>query len=415
MTFAQFPLEIPADTTGGLSDSVSEPVVQTPPPVPVPEAPKPAPVPEGKTVFDVTRGHAYNPFGTLGAADNVNDFIITPSDIHGQKFLYISPSDRLGYTAFGFGGGTAFMGLSNASRPYLGALILGYATPAFGMALNYSVDKVWRSEKTPNILTGSSPEESIRITEPGDNIGLFFSMPLGASTIYANLSWLTKKQSYSMTVEGNANKDLNGDTMEDYSTIDVNLGLLGSMGSLNYDAYLNIVRTGGSYTDIEENKAVDTDTYLGTILHFNLGYTAAQSHNTRVIVGLNNEFGVMFFDKIGSLYKSDNIIGLIISPNILGEIALNDNWFAFAGAEHYIMLSAGDGNRNENNSVLKISSYRFNEEGGRIASTSALAGLRYQKTNWALETQLAAPIYSNPFAGFNGSDILASFGGFIYF
>lgn len=400
LAFAQFPLETPADTSGGLSGFVSEPVVQTPPPAPapvlVPEAPSPAPVPAGKTMFDVMRGHAYNPYGTLGAANNVYDLLLTPSDIYGQKFLYISPSDHLGFAAFDMLGGSVLLGLDNSEgveinylngngtyHGSLAALKLGYATSAFGAALDYSISKSWMSR--------SDTDVSGRITYPGDNIGLSFSMPMGFATLYANGRWLTYRTSYSADYDGDVYK-------LDYSTIDVNAGLTGDV----WDAFLSFRRTGGSYTDKDDNKYVDNNTMTIVSANFNVGKAVLQNQTSRVIVGSNNAVGMIFLDKRGANEKSDNIIGMSIQPNILGEIILFDNWLGFTGASHVLDFYFGNGDRDNKSSSTSI----MHDDG-----TAAFGGIRYQRANWAMEAQVSA----NPFEALGGTNIFANFGGFIYF
>jgi hypothetical protein len=393
--FAQFPWEnksedasTPSSPEGASAPAESPIAVQTPPPASSSSAEKPT-APEGKTIFDNLRGHAYNPYSTQGAASTVQDLITLPSDIYGQKFFYVSPTDFLGYTAFGLGSGSALLGLDNSPIGGPAALILGYATPDFGLALNYSVSKIWESD--------SDADASTRTTYPGDNIGLYFSIPLGGATLYANASWLTYARSYSADYNGNKNK-------EDFSTIEAIAGLNGKSGSLNYDGYLDIMRTGGTRTNNDGDKFVDEYTYSGFALGIDLGYSVLQSSTARVILGLNNLIGMVFMDKTDDI-EGDNVIAAVISPNILAEVSLFDNWLAFAGAMHSLNLISGDLDRNSDTSLFGIQQDR----------TNAFTGIRYQKTNWAFEAQVSANVFNNPFGGFNGSNIFVGFGGFIYF
>ena len=345
---------------------------------------------EGKTIFDSVRGHAYNPYGTVGAASTVRDLVTTPSDINGQKFFYVAPLSNLGYTAFPAGGGSILLGLDNSPLGSPAALIFGYANSSFGVALNYSVMKVWNTNKTTDL--------SQRNTWDGDNIELYFSVPLGFATFYVNASWLTYAESFSADLKGD-------ETSVDFSEIQGNLGLTGSSGSLNYDGYLNVIRTGGTQVDKDDNKSVDGNSYLGVALNFNVSYTALQSSVARVMLGSNNFLSIRFLDKIGKS-KGDNVMGFVISPNILGEVALTQNWLAFAGAAHSINLISGDGDINNKTSKLTIS---------HNIATDASAGLRYQRTGWAVEASVAKDMFDNPFRGFNGRNMFYSFGGFINF
>jgi hypothetical protein len=357
---------------------------------PAPSSSSAAEKPADKTIFDSVRGNAYNPYGTVGAPSTVGDLVKTPSDIFGQKFLYVSPSDRNGYTAFDFAGGSGLLGLSNsaAGPGHLSALILGYANSAFGLALRYSVNKDFISNDNTNL--------SVRKTYPADNISLYLSLPLGSETLYANGGWVTYNTSGTMDIDGDKSKI-------DYSSITANTGFLGSLGSLNYDLHLNFVREGGSYVSVDNKKAVDSATYSQFEVGIDLGYSALQSKNARVIVGLNNSLDITFYDKIGKLYKGDNIISAWLAPNILGDVAITENFFVFAGAVNSMDFSFGDGDAESDSHHTSIkSSY----------GTSAFIGIRYQKPNWAIESEV---LNANPFAAFRGENILVNLGGFIYF
>jgi len=358
--------------------------------LPVVSSSSAAAVPEGKTIFDNVRGNAYNPFKTVGAASTVRDLVEKPADIYGQKFFYISPVTSVGYTAVPFGSGSALIGLDKAPVGNLAAMVLGYANSSFGIALNYSVDKAFNSAK----------KYSRRGTGTGDNIELYFS----SGALYANAGWLTYGPSYS--------QDIDGDTSgEDYSQLEGNIGLTGKSGSWDYDGYVNVIRTGGTRIDSDGNKSVDNssarqNTYLGLAANLDLGYNAFQSANARIILGANNRIFAMFFDNIKDGYKGDNIMGLVISPNILGEFALTETLLAFAGASNAIDVVMGDGDGDSKTSALGIS---------HTPGTGAYVGLRYQKANLAVEAQVTANMFNNPFGGFNGSNMFAGFGGFVYF
>jgi len=393
------------------------------PPDPSSESLSPAaPVPEIKhtsSVFDAVRGHSYNPFSIAGAASSVNDLVTTPSYIYGKRFFYVSPTDKLGYVSFDLFRGSSLLGLTNQlnedGTPLLASLILGYASSTFGIALEYSIRKNWTQE-TINDVTQSS-----RTTFLGDNIGLYFSLPLGSATAYANAKWLTYNSEINET-EGMQNPADNYWTKVDSSTIDANLGLLGNIGALNYDAYLNIERTGGTLTSSNEDfssmgeKVVTEDSYLEVSLNVNLGYAILQNEVARIIVGFNNMLGIRFLDEVDPSsvdLASGSIMGLIISPNIFGETVLTDNWLAFAGAKHDINFIFGaetprEKDQNETD-ILQANLKRYLQT-GEIVGTEAFVGIRYQKPNWAFEAQISA----NPFKALDGENVF-SFGGFIYF
>jgi len=361
------------------------------------------PAPESKTIFDSLRGHAYNPYSTPGAASTVEDLITLPSDINGQKFFYISPTNLLGYTAFDIYGGSALLGLDRSGAcpktsnncNEQAALVLGYANSIFGLALNYSIAKMWKTG-----LDGYGDSYDVRYTLPADNIGLYVSFPLSSKTLYANANW----QTYDVSTDSVA---ANGDRIKyDYSNIIANIGLTGNAGSLAYDIYLEAIRDGGIIT-VYGDKLIDKNdqAYLEFALHFNLGKTVLQNSTARVIAGANSYFYIDIYDKTNN-DKSDNVMGIKTIPTVLAEVFLSDNLLTFAGAVHALELIAGDADRNSETSLLEIGHYR---------QSGAFVGLRYQKTNWAMEAQLSSNMFNNPFAGFNGYSMFANFGGFIYF
>jgi hypothetical protein len=389
LAFAQFPWEVPP-AEGASADSTPA-VVQAPAPAPapVPEAPKPAPAaPAEKTMFDVIRGHAYTP-ATLGAANNVHDLVRIPTYIQGEKFFYVAPVAQMGYTAFEAFGGSVLLGLDNSPTNNLAALKVGYATPSFGVALDYSVSKSFYSD--------SDTDYSERVTYPGDNLGLYFSMPLANFILYANALWLTYANSGAQDFDGDVAK-------YDFSTITLNAGLTGG-SSLKWDGFLSFVRTGGSTTAPNGNKNIDANTAPMISASFNVGSTVLQNQTSRVIFGSNNGLGTIMFDKIPNV-KSDYIVALVMEPNVLGEVLLFENWIGFAGASHELIFMLGNGDRNDKTTYIQIT---------HSPGTEAFGGIRYQKTNWAVEARLAAATYNNPFAGFSGANVLADFGGFIYF
>jgi hypothetical protein len=370
------------------------------------------------SVFNSVRGHGYNPFSIVGAASSVNDLVITPSDIYGKKFFYVSPSDKLGGAAFDLFSGSALLGLSDNN-----SLILGYATPAFGVAFDVSIRKMWTEEikEVPTITEIATVTTTTRATFPGDNIGLSFSLPLGSATAYANGNWSTYDMSRITEISGSPEPDGkgNGWTKEDYSDINASIGLLGNFGSLNYDVYLSAFRHGGTLTSSfgefsdTGDKVVTKDSYLEADLSINLGYVAAQNETARAIIGFNNVFGAKFLDEIDPDDKTTaagSVMVLVISPNILGEIVVVDNLLAFAGAKHDVVFVFGpiddDGNPRSSARNKDYSETIITQPG-----TEAFAGIRYQKTSWALEAQ----IFTNPFEALAGGNIFANFGGFIYF
>ena len=389
--FAQYGMDSFEESSQGSSEAATE--ESAPEPEPAYEAPsysapsyqEPAPAPRaastssGNSPFDMLRGHAYNPYSTIGASDNVYDLKTTPNLIHGKKFAYISPTDKIGFAAFDFMGGSALMGLDNSAGT--GSILAGYANSEFGVALEVAFNKMWATGKDYE-----GKEESASMTGAGDKIAAYFSMPSG---IYANAEWLTY---------GRVSTD---DTSTDFSEINLQAGY--SQGeTFIWDAHLDVTRHGITEDNDGETSTDARSLILGS-LNFDVGFRAVDTPTGRVQIGSNNGLGAVFQD--GSTkepkMESDNVIFVRISPNILGEVALGENLLAFAGANQNLYLTFGSALRDEDISLTTLLQ----------TGTSAFGGLRYQKTNWALEAQIAR----NIFGIMDGQNVTGQFGGFVYF
>jgi len=273
-------------------------------------------------------------------------------------------------------------------------LVFGYDKSGIGFALDYSVIKGWRTEEAAQ---GSNVgDRSTAYTHEGDNIGAYLSVPMGSSIFYLNVGWLTYAPSGSVEVGSTK-------ASTDFSEIQGNVGLTGSSGSLSYDGYLNVIRTGGK-TVVKNKTNIDNNSYLGAALHFNVGYAAFQIPTARIIIGSNNHIAMVSYDNV-KVPKTDgnSIMGLTITPNILGEVAMTENWLAFAGAKQDINLTRF-GTKTTSQLTIEHSD-----------GTSASAGIRYQKTHWAVEAAVNNNVFDNPFTGFAGNSMFANVGAFINF
>jgi hypothetical protein len=125
------------------------------------------------------------------------------------------------------------------------------------------------------------------------------------------------------------------------------------------------------------------------------------------MVGANNSFGGLFFDGAGDAAKSDSYFGLTIVPNILGELAFTPHLLLFAAAQTTLHFQGGD---DEDDPTFRNNDVSYTELMS-VPGTQASVGLRYQRTQWAVE----AAVNSNPFVFMNGNNPFARLGGFIYF
>jgi len=338
--------------------------------------------------FDNLRGPAYNPYGTLGTAPTIADLIAKPSDIYGHKFIYIAPIDYTGYSAFDLAGGSAFLGFGNS-------LILGYAKNSWGLALDWTPNKLWASNNERYAFDDYEFGE-------GDNIGLNVSFAFNNFTVYGGTNWLTRKYNQDTYLEPDSYLSVYTESSTKYFVLGVTGG-----NKLVWDLALDFNRFEGIskyYSNNPELHIKSNDTTSTIKMQFSFGYKALQNDRARLIIGLNNSFSWQFYEYFSDLYTDDwyyydnrfYSLHLNISPNIFGEVVLAKHLLAFIGACYNIFLYDIDG-------------YDLYLQSNQIAG--AYFGLRYEREGWALETRLR-----NVFEeGYKGKNPFINLGGFIYF
>jgi hypothetical protein len=108
-----------------------------------------------------------------------------------------------------------------------------------------------------------------------------------------------------------------------------------SAGAVTWTVGLNFLRHVIS-TETGKVTSVDLNTRTEFTPYFNLGGKILGNDNARVFIGSNNKLPVQIFDGYDGDTDSFSAFatGLIVSPNILGELALTDNFLLFGGATH---------------------------------------------------------------------------------
>jgi len=364
---------------------------------------KPAPAAQSSTapiaagVFDQLRGNAYGVIPNEAAASTVGGNLDKPHNFGGQQLLYVEPADERGVVSFGKST-TYILGLDNSND--LGLLTLGLANKdSWGLALNVALGKTWTSRKVDETASNTAVEQ-------GDLIGLAFSMPMGGNVLAAKADWYTHTDELSTD---------NGDveTVSDYTDLafDINFGNGPSAKELFWTAGLNVLRHSES---VEQGSkvAIEADTRTEVTLYVNAGQKVLGNDRARVLLGANNALITQLFDDVKDEWSGHTEIGLMISPNILGELAITNNWLVFGGATHNILLGSylgytlGSGENKVDYTAIQMHSY----------PTVATAGVRYQKDNFAAEACLSDNVFTNGVSEiFQGNGTLISFGAFLYF
>ncbi len=378
-----------------------QPVAQ-PAPRPVVVVP-PKPVIPMITNMDMLRGNAYGVIPNEAAATTVDGALDKPHNMADKNFLYLQPIEKQGVVAWGKGT-TYFMGLDDADS--LGLLSLGLAfRESFGLTFNLALGKTWAEEKE---------EKTVKTTtvEAGDLMGLAASTLIGGThALAAKLDWETFDNEVSVS----------GTDKDKYNLqLDVNYGN-GPSGTEDFWSLgANILRHENS-TESDNTTTIGLDTRLEVTPYFNYGSKVLAHERARVFVGVNGRLPIQIFDAVDAKTTSRGYshfaTALILSPNLMGELAITKEWLVFGGASHDISVLAystatdkapsNSGQADEKTTIIQMRS---------TLQTAATAGVRYQKERFALEAGLENEVYvKGPAALFNGNNLLASFSGFIYF
>lgn len=348
-----------------------------------------------KSPFDVLHGSAYNSVGNIAAAFNVNDLLATPDQFAGRQFLYIEPSAERGV----FSVGSIFGAVDISGN--LGRGTIGYAVPGFGVAVRASLGQFYFS----------GDEGTKYNTEAGDDLGAVVSKVIGGFQLTANVDWLTYES------EEGVEPAFGSSTDENYRNLSVSLGISNtpSAKGTSWSAGVSFLR----HESTTENggKVIDenADSYIQITPNFNFGALALKSERARFYAGVNAALPVVLFDGYERNMKGKKVdesmmeLGLQLSPNVLGEVAIRENLLVFGEANlDWLAFSFGNGS-DENGNEFSVLQSQMNK-------STATIGLRYQYEDFvACEFALGDTFFSDTKSIFNGKGVFVSFGGFILF
>ncbi|MCQ2089397.1 MAG: hypothetical protein MJY93_04030 [Fibrobacter sp.] len=361
-----------------------------------------------KANFDVLRTRAYNAVGNQAAAATIADNLAKPHEMHGSKLVYLEPS--LEYAALSFGEkNTYFLSFQNTTGNY-GLVSAGFATAAFGVEIYGAVGKTWTLRDEPN------RDYSSTSVAAGDVIGAIYSMPLGGLDLTVEASWLTTASEISSEATAKRTDDF-ARYEHDYWDVLARASVSNTPTQdklISWAAGLTFTRhnlTEYTVEDEEETLRATLDSRIQIEPFFNFGLQVLKSNNARVFLGMNTNVPMAIYDEIANkdnyVRKSHLSLCILTQPNILAELALNDNWMVFGGAAY----------------VWNVFATEYLYEGDSDINTFAMksntvnvdAGVRFQYKNFALEAAVNNSFFNNPLAGFNGTSIIANFGGFVNF
>ena len=171
--------------------------------------------------------------------------------------------------------------------------------------------------------------------------------------------------------------------------------------------------------DNYHNQTNAQDSYIYANLFYNFSSIVLKSKNARLHVGNNARLYATLYDQVedkDSHRKDFYVTGsLILTPNILAEYAFNENWM-FWGAASYTWTTSGNHEdyieywKDENETKNKFT--RFSTNTGAVDVST---GLLFKYKKLTLEAGVASNLFSNPFRGFSGNNVLYNFTGLVEF
>ncbi len=395
-----------ASTEAVSNDSREEEPAPAPKADPIPAfqeaAPAEAPAQASAQGLDVLHGNAYNMVGNEAAASTIGGDMNAIYKMNGRKLVYVEPSDQYGALALGGGSMTYLLAFDNSQG--LGMLTAGIAMKGFGVALDVALDKRWESNERETANTKSTTDEST--TRAGDILAVRVGALLGGIDLTGRLYWLTWQTE--TDTENDAGAKVEHD--EDYWTLGADIALSNgpSAKNLAWSAGVNFYRHTDWEKDSQGNESRETtgeDAYIHIQPFFNLGTPVFQTENANVFVGLNTYLPIRIYDEIengtgeATQTNNRNSFGLYTSPNILGEMAINENWIVFAGATYLwnvFSRSATSIEQGKDTNDTSIITMRTN-------ATQANAGLRFQYNSLIVEASVADNLDSQAWSGLVGN------------
>lgn len=410
-----------AETAEAPAATEATPAAPEAAPAPVAEAPaatetataEPAPAEEPEAAVESLldgfklRGAAYNSVGNAAAADNINDVLARPDLFASNKLLYIEPAAERGVVSFGKNN-AIFASLDISGD--IGRGTFGYATKAFGVGLRLGMGQ-YSEENGDGKVTGSLA---------GDDMGIVASIVLGKLALTADVDYLT------YSTETNESPAFGKSTEQQFNDFTAKLGVSNSPAGakisfnagLAFKTHSNEVKKGGKdvlTTPVWDINDVAANSYTEILPTAGVGYKAFNTEHARVFVGMNAQFPIVIFDEFKSdidapdAKESLATFTAILTPNVLGEVAINKSILFFGEAAYdWNVLETETGTNSENEDMSAFRSIS--------GKTTATIGFRYQfKDILAIDLAIGDSFFTSTKSIFNGQDVFASFGAFLYF
>ena len=372
------------------------------------ETAAPAPAAQA-TGLNVLHGHAYNVVGNEAAASTVRGNMAVPYKMAGSKLFYVEPTDKYGALSLTSGSMTYLLAFDR-NDGNLGLVTAGIANKAFGVTVDFALDKKWLSAETKSDNNKSEGDASV--TKPNDYIGATFAAPLGSVDLTINAYWNT----YALETDTESG-DVEHD--EDYWDLGGRVAFSNapSGSTFAWSVGAAVVRHKDFTKDVDfaANGAKETREATGptanTLIqpYFNIGFPVLSNAESRVLLGLNSRLPLVFFDELdnkGAKVKdSYSIFGLYTSPNILAEMNISESWIIFGGAAfNWEVFSYASDEYTTNYDTPNAKTITdISIMGMKTNATIATAGARFQYKNLSVEASVAENLNAEAWSGLIGN------------
>ena len=375
--------------------------------------------------FNVLHGRAYyNAVWTPGEAPSTHRNIYTPYLMYGSNLVAFGPTNTYGIASYTSNDQTSFIAYLSSQA------IIGVATKNLGFSAAFSVgEKLFFSEERSayhkrelDEIVGSTKNSiTLRLAIPFQSVDL--STYLRYSQSSAD-SLATEKYADS---EGKTKKEYNGH--DHYITSGMTITNRPSAKDFSWSTGVSAARnqmtSDSSYKSTEDPDENYKNTFNGdknyTYFYFfyNFGYVVLKSKNARLHVGNNMSISGDIYDRVEdkrNRHKDFYVNGtLMLTPHVMAEYALNENWMFWGGA-HYSWSTSGYyekyvemwNTRDETrNRLLQFTS--------RTGTPSITTAVRFNYKRIILESSIESGLYGNPFRGFDGRSMVYDISGILTF
>ncbi|MCQ2106600.1 MAG: hypothetical protein MJZ26_12500 [Fibrobacter sp.] len=362
-----------------------------------------------KHKLDILHGNAYNLVGNEAAAATIGGDLSMPHKMFGHKLAYIEPVDESGVVAFGENK-TFFMAFEKNED--FGNIAAGLAIDGFGFSLETNIGKAWKYEDSDYSST------TTKETRGDTYFAGTLSAKIGNLDVGLAGGYLNPENNILLDEGNHVSEEISWDAFGTFTIGNSSNNAFAWSFTLSVDRHVAQSKTMDKSIIVGEDGKSYIATYRATVTkpesgvlvvpEFNFGSAVLQSEKSRVFVGLNTMIPMVAYDRIKDMVSRHNEYSIVLTPNILGEVALGNHVIAFGGANYQWQAFSMNDSRIENvdTKVVEINP----------GQATANMGIRVYGENAALELTFTREFLQNPFGSFSDHETVAvSLGAFLNF